>query len=519
MTQNELRLTGGTVSLFGAWDLLCLKGNDSLSFIHAQTTADIKSLSIGRAKLTARLDRVGRVHSFFYLMRGQEEHFILCPKALTEEISQELEKFIIMEEVSISKTNLKAYFKFGKAALEKDGFGLVFYGLPGKIEISESDLLTNLSLDDLEPIRLLNGFPSWGVDTRREMLVNETTLNELAVDYTKGCFLGQETAAKINNNRGAAYYPTLIQLDNSSLNVLASVGEDLFSGERKIGEIMGSINLDEERFLLVRLKREERINNSPLPLETKNKDRLSGIVRYLPYFNPQTFEEFSNELFEEGGNAFRDGDELKAETYLRAAIEFDQKNEDAYESLGVMLGRQEKYDEAIIMMDQLSLINPQSVMAHSNKSLYLMRQGKIEEAEKEKAEATFKSFQYYGKEAEKKKSEEEMFQNKIKEQGVREGMFMQVLEIDPDDEIALSGLSEIRYEQSKFNEASEFAQKLLLLNQRHTGAHLIMGKVLLAQGEQTEAEELLRKGVETAKKKGELRLANEMQALINKLSK
>lgn len=516
MNLNDFILSGGTVPLFEQWDLSCIKGVDAVDFLHAQTTADLKDLNTGEARLTARLDRAGRVHSFFYFIKGAEEHHILSPKELTEELVQELEKFIIMEDVQLSKSDSYTYFKFGRAALESKGSLVLFYGLPGKIEITEKNLAANYALKDLEPIRQLNGFPRWKIDVTREMLVNETILNELAVNYKKGCFLGQETAAKINNNRGAAYYPTLLKIEKNSLSVEIGLRDELLIDDRKVADVLGLIELENESYLLVRLKREERINNSTIKFEIKDNS-VTAIVRYLPFCKPQTFQEYSQELFEEGGNAFRDGDELKAEKYLRAAIEFCEENEDAYESLGVMLGRQERYDEAISMMDKLSTVNPLSVMAHSNKSLYLMRQGKIEEAEKEKAEATFKSFQYYGKEAEKKKSEEEQLQKKSKDQEIREGMFLQVLEIDADDEIALSGLSEIRYAQNKLAEAYELSQRLLSLNNKHTGAYLIMGKVLLAQNKKSEARSHLGMGVDMAKKKGELRLANEMQALINKL--
>ena len=38
-------------------------------------------------------------------------------------------------------------------------------------------------------------------------------------------------------------------------------------------------------------------------------------------------------------------------------------------------------------MDKLIEVDPDSIMAHSNKSLYLMKLGKIEEAEVEKEKA------------------------------------------------------------------------------------------------------------------------------------
>lgn len=82
----------------------------------------------------------------------------------------------------------------------------------------------------------------------------------------------------------------------------------------------------------------------------------------------------------------------KAIELLRKAITENPKNEDAYESLGVMLGREEKYDEAIKIMQQLELINPQSIMAQTNLSIFYMKIGDKEKAEEHKAKGTVLQF-------------------------------------------------------------------------------------------------------------------------------
>ena len=44
-------------------------------------------------------------------------------------------------------------------------------------------------------------------------------------------------------------------------------------------------------------------------------------------------------------------------------------------------------------MKRLTEINPQEIMAHTNLSVYYMKQGRIEDAENEKAEATALQFE------------------------------------------------------------------------------------------------------------------------------
>jgi folate-binding protein YgfZ len=52
---------------------------------------------------------------------------------------------------------------------------------------------------DLDILRVESGFPEWGVDMDENTLPQEANLDDLhAVSYTKGCYIGQETVARIH---------------------------------------------------------------------------------------------------------------------------------------------------------------------------------------------------------------------------------------------------------------------------------------------------------------------------------
>lgn len=82
----------------------------------------------------------------------------------------------------------------------------------------------------------------------------------------------------------------------------------------------------------------------------------------------------------------------KAKELLNKAISEDPKNEEAYETLGVILGREENYKEAIEIMKKLDAVNPASIMAKTNLSIFYMRLGDKERAEEYKAKATVAQF-------------------------------------------------------------------------------------------------------------------------------
>lgn len=77
---------------------------------------------------------------------------------------------------------------------------------------------------------------------------------------------------------------------------------------------------------------------------------------------------------------------------LEKAIAENSNNEDAYESLGVILGREARYQEAIEIMKKLEEINPKSIMAQTNLSIFYMKIGDKETAEEYKAKGTILQF-------------------------------------------------------------------------------------------------------------------------------
>ena len=52
--------------------------------------------------------------------------------------------------------------------------------------------------DEFHSLRIVSGFPIYGVDITEENLAQEVGRTELAISFTKGCYLGQEPIARID---------------------------------------------------------------------------------------------------------------------------------------------------------------------------------------------------------------------------------------------------------------------------------------------------------------------------------
>ena len=111
-------------------------------------------------------------------------------------------------------------------------------------------------------------------------------------------------------------------------------------------------------------------------------------------------------------------------------------------------------------MKRLVEIDPTEIMAHSNLSIYYMKQGRIEDAELEKGEATAIEFERLVTQNLDKKKKEKRDEAEKKERERMVGMFEQVLEIDPVDQVANFGLGSIYLETEQYEKPCRLLKQL-----------------------------------------------------------
>ena len=87
-----------------------------------------------------------------------------------------------------------------------------------------------------EVVRVESGRPRYGLDLDDSVIPQEAALNERAVSFTKGCYVGQETVARLfyrgKPNR---------HLRGLRLSEPAATGDVLRFGEREVGHLGSSV--------------------------------------------------------------------------------------------------------------------------------------------------------------------------------------------------------------------------------------------------------------------------------------
>ena len=490
-----------------------LTGDDVGYFLQAQSTYNFKSLKENEYHLISFLDSSAKVDFYCWALKTSSEVLLLTPLKLADQAHIRLEKFLISEDVTIDALGIQDWtIILGPKAYEYSvatSFQGSLFDEPALLGQNLGQLTPLIPKEDIELWRILNGSPHFSGEGFVSEIVNNLRLFDLSVSMNKGCYPGQETVSKIATRRGAAFSPVLLET-----NSLQTPGP-LYIFDKKIGEIESCVLWNGLYYASAKLLRDFRVAGIKLRFMKEDKE-TDSVVMYYPMLSGSKIEK-ALELYYAAIDAFKADDYQNTESLLKTSLALNPEFADAYETLGVILGRLDRFPEAIELMDQLTKIDPTSVLAHTNKSLFLMKMGKIEEAEEQKSFATIKSFQKFGDEA---KLKEQILKEKIAQEDEwikRESMFKQVLEIDDEDTLANYGLGSIAVERKDWLAAVNYLEKVVQADENYSVAYLSLGKAYKGMGEKEKAQNSWKLGIVIAAKKGDLMPANQMQFELQNL--
>ncbi len=535
------------------WSVVSCSGKDVFDYLQTQTTNDVKELTVGKGQNNAICNRKGKLIAAFSGHRTGEFSVLLLAETVQKELLvKHLDSFIFREDVTLvppkgidsllavqgpksgliletltdsltlpQKPNDVSSFELdgqqgfiiNKSLTCEEGFILC---ISDKLKLRIQEFLENanacsVSENARETLRIEAGIPIYGKDMDNSNVLPETGLEHSSVSYNKGCYIGQEVIARIKTYGSPSY--ALMGLIIEGDTPPPYNGEISLDG-KKIGYIKSSTysHTLEKNIALAYMQKEHRSPDIDLSVEIDSQP-FQTKTALLPFFQTATRSDHARKLHQEALGYFKEEENLdKPIAVLREAIELDPKYAAAYEALGVLLSKQNKLDEAISLMKKLAEIDPMEIMAHSNLSIYYMQQGRIEDAEKEKAEATAIEFDKLisAKMDEKKRTKDA--EKKKKDQEEKMGMFLQVLEIDENDQVANFGLGSIYADQGFHEKALPHFQILVEHFPDYSVAYNLLGKTLEKLSKIDDALEVYKKGIAAASKKGDLMPLKEMQS-------
>jgi folate-binding protein YgfZ len=242
---------------------LSLTGAEARSFLQGQVTNDVEALTPGTGCYAAFLTPKGKMLGDLRILDTGEELLLDTERVALQPLFNMIRRGTIGYDAQLHKRTLErgllSLIGPGSAALAGAGeldtaehshaplevAGVSAWAIRTDVgidllcESERTDALRDallaagavpVSEDTAECVRIERGRPRYGVELDDRVIPQEAGLNERAVSFTKGCYVGQETVARLHY-RGK---PNRL-LRGLRLSEPVDPGAPLTSGEREVG--------------------------------------------------------------------------------------------------------------------------------------------------------------------------------------------------------------------------------------------------------------------------------------------
>jgi len=223
-----------------------LTGPDATRYLNGQVTNDVAGLAEGHALYAAVCTAKGRMEGDVSIALHAGEFYLDADPVLRESLGARLEKYLIADDAifeDVSKHwNLSHVFGTTAPPAPEAGFVVAYarFGVPGHDVWRAHPAVANptVEADVVETLRLEHGIPRWGMELTTATLPPEAGPHMLeAISYTKGCYVGQETIARLKSvghvNRSVVFL-------KSQSAAFPATGAKLVHTDREVGIVTSS---------------------------------------------------------------------------------------------------------------------------------------------------------------------------------------------------------------------------------------------------------------------------------------
>ncbi|HKY19671.1 MAG TPA: glycine cleavage T C-terminal barrel domain-containing protein [Vicinamibacterales bacterium] len=257
---------------------IVLTGSDRASFLHGLLTNDITRLVPGTGTYAAYLTPQGRMISDMRVIETGDSLLLDVEASVVGQLAERLEKLIFSEDVAVlNATASLAEFGIHGASADDviqrvaghDVSALVHQYDNARVTIAASDAtvvrddsLGLLGFDiyvpsshadrvraaflaagaseaeegTAEALRIEAGRPRFGVDMGTETIPLEAGIEDRAISFTKGCYVGQEVIIRVMHRGHGRVARRLVRLILAG-GAVPSRGDKIFAGDQPVGDV------------------------------------------------------------------------------------------------------------------------------------------------------------------------------------------------------------------------------------------------------------------------------------------
>ncbi|MEE8331689.1 MAG: glycine cleavage T C-terminal barrel domain-containing protein [Acidimicrobiia bacterium] len=186
-------------------ELLWVRGSDAVSYLDSLLSQDIAVMRPEQVARSLLLAPSGKLRALLWILRGESDVGVVADSGYGAQVAADLERFRLRVDATIEDELIPLFSVVGEATAgwATDGERIMIEADLGEVP----RLLTNeipteaavLAPDRAEALRIEAGEPRMGIDVDESTIPQESGLVAAAVDFDKGCYLGQELVARIDS--------------------------------------------------------------------------------------------------------------------------------------------------------------------------------------------------------------------------------------------------------------------------------------------------------------------------------
>jgi folate-binding protein YgfZ len=243
-------------------------GPDGAEYLQGQLTNDVEAVGVGEGQYAALLDRKGHMQADLRVLRVGDEAILLDTEPATKDAAlRHLTMYSIGRDVEVADASAERASlsligpraaeiagtpplpRFANEAATIAGIDAVAVGTRDGIDLlvpaAEREraigALTEAGAVEVSPeaveiLRVESGVPRFGAEMDAATMPAEAAIVEDAVSFTKGCYIGQETVARLHYKGKPNRH-----LRGLRLSAAAAPGAALRLGEKEVGTLGGSV--------------------------------------------------------------------------------------------------------------------------------------------------------------------------------------------------------------------------------------------------------------------------------------
>jgi folate-binding protein YgfZ len=300
---------------------LVLSGEDRVRWLNGMVTNNVRDLAPGHGVYSFLLSAQGRIQGDLVVYNRGDYLLVTTDREQAPAIGAIFERYIIMDDVEVTPVsdNLATIGVAGPNAREVlfDVDVGIRQLVPGQvidtvwrdvgISVARSAQLpidgyeiwfaaenadkvwdalvsagaTPAGSDALELYRIVRGVPRFGVDLRERDLPQETG-QHYALNFAKGCYIGQEIVERIRSRGNVHRMFAGFEIQGDADHLLPPAGTKVRAGDKDVGEITSAARVpfpSGERMLALGYARRE----AATPGTSVQIDEQTAMVQMLPF--------------------------------------------------------------------------------------------------------------------------------------------------------------------------------------------------------------------------------------------